>query len=123
MHCDIKEPNVMISRDADWNEPNVVVIDFGLARDFKKGSTGVMGTPGYMPPEVWTHGVWTIFGDVFSLGHWANEGPAYCGDLRRESGVLRVWRTKQVGWRNMTKQARRVHQVPGMSLLYLNLVT
>eukprot|EP00913_Durusdinium_trenchii_P001710 g1582.t1 len=95
MHCDIKEPNVMISRDADWNEPtpgdgtkrevpavrsttsgeNVVVIDFGLARDFKKGSTGVMGTPGYMPPEVWTHGVWTIFGDVFSLGHWANEGP------------------------------------------------
>ncbi|CAK9025162.1 Calcium-dependent protein kinase 2 (PfCDPK2) [Durusdinium trenchii] len=68
MHCDIKEPNVMISRDADWNEPNVVVIDFGLARDFKKGSTGVMGTPGYMPPEVWTHGVWTIFGDVFSLG-------------------------------------------------------
>lgn len=30
---------------------NVVVIDFGLARDFKKYSTGVMGTPGYMPPE------------------------------------------------------------------------
>ena len=25
--------------------------------------------------QVWTHGVWTIFGDVFSLGHWANEGP------------------------------------------------
>lgn len=29
----------------------MVVIDFGLARDFKKSSTGVMGTPGYMPPE------------------------------------------------------------------------
>ena len=28
-----------------------MVIDFGLARDFKKYSTGVMGTPGYMPPE------------------------------------------------------------------------
>ena len=28
-----------------------MVIDFGLARDFKKGETGVMGTPGYMPPE------------------------------------------------------------------------
>ncbi|CAE7296428.1 CPK1 [Symbiodinium sp. CCMP2456] len=32
-------------------ERNVVVIDFGLARDFRKGSSGVMGTPGYMPPE------------------------------------------------------------------------
>lgn len=51
MHCDIKEPNVMISGDSDWAAPNVVVIDFGLARDFRKGSTGVMGTPGYMPPE------------------------------------------------------------------------
>ena len=34
----------------EWHR-NVVVIDFGLARDFKKSSTGVMGTPGYMPPE------------------------------------------------------------------------
>lgn len=62
---------------------NVVVIDFGLARDFKKSSTGVMGTPGYMPPEageffnlhrdvdvrqVWTQGIWTIYGDIFSMG-------------------------------------------------------
>jgi len=68
MHCDIKEPNVMISGDTDWQCPNVVVIDFGLARDFKKSSTGVMGTPGYMPPEVWTQGIWTIYGDIFSMG-------------------------------------------------------
>lgn len=68
MHCDIKEPNVMISGDSDWHAPNVVVIDFGLARDFKKYSTGVMGTPGYMPPEVWMQGIWTIYGDVFSMG-------------------------------------------------------
>ncbi|CAK9114477.1 unnamed protein product [Durusdinium trenchii] len=95
MHCDIKEPNVMISRDADWNEPNVVVIDFGLARDFKKGSTGVMGTPGYMPPEVWTHGVWTIFGDVFSLGHWANEGPV--GPTTATTGGV-LWRPQTREW-------------------------
>mmetsp|Transcript_73164 Transcript_73164/g.171549 ORF Transcript_73164/g.171549 Transcript_73164/m.171549 type:complete len:691 (+) Transcript_73164:6-2078(+) len=68
MHCDIKEPNVMISGDTDWQNPNVVVIDFGLARDFRKGTSGVMGTPGYMPPEVWKQGVWTCKGDVFSLG-------------------------------------------------------
>ncbi|CAJ1350095.1 unnamed protein product [Effrenium voratum] len=68
MHCDIKEPNVMISGNTDWQSPNVVVIDFGLARDFRKGSTGVMGTPGYMPPEVWAKGLWTIWGDVFSMG-------------------------------------------------------
>ncbi|OLQ06823.1 Calcium-dependent protein kinase 1 [Symbiodinium microadriaticum] len=48
-------------------ERNVVVIDFGLARDFRKGSSGVMGTPGYMPPEVWTKGVWTCKGDIFSM--------------------------------------------------------
>eukprot|EP00439_Symbiodinium_sp_Y106_P080318 s307_g19.t1 len=68
MHCDIKEANVMISGDTDWLNPNVVVIDFGLARDFRKGSSGVMGTPGYMPPEVWTKGVWTCKGDIFSMG-------------------------------------------------------
>jgi len=67
MHCDLKEPNVMISGDNDWQNPSVVVIDFGLARDFKV-STGVMGTPGYMPPEVWQTGLWTPKGDVYSLG-------------------------------------------------------
>eukprot|EP00930_Biecheleria_cincta_P097194 TRINITY_DN88911_c0_g1_i1.p1 TRINITY_DN88911_c0_g1~~TRINITY_DN88911_c0_g1_i1.p1 ORF type:complete len:694 (-),score=146.52 TRINITY_DN88911_c0_g1_i1:48-2129(-) len=67
MHCDLKEPNVMISGNDDWQNPNVVVIDFGLARDFR-GKSGVMGTPGYMPPEVWQQGLWTARGDVFAMG-------------------------------------------------------
>lgn len=86
----------------------MVVIDFGLARDFKKSSTGVMGTPGYMPPEaggnsstsslgctvffgcedvppqVWTQGIWTIYGDIFSMGalalsHWPLDALASFG--------------------------------------------
>mmetsp|Transcript_5879 Transcript_5879/g.13925 ORF Transcript_5879/g.13925 Transcript_5879/m.13925 type:complete len:675 (+) Transcript_5879:164-2188(+) len=66
-HCDLKESNVMITTAEDWNEPAVVVIDFGLAHHFAtRGPSG--GTPGYMPPEVWTRGLWTPKGDVHSLG-------------------------------------------------------
>eukprot|EP00440_Ansanella_granifera_P000102 gb/GFBE01000112.1/.p1 GENE.gb/GFBE01000112.1/~~gb/GFBE01000112.1/.p1 ORF type:complete len:728 (+),score=143.16 gb/GFBE01000112.1/:1-2184(+) len=69
MHCDLKEANVMISGDSDWHAPNVVVIDFGLARDFKTPGPGSpFGTPGYMPPEVWHKGLWTPKGDIFCLG-------------------------------------------------------
>lgn len=45
------EQSSSVPTDHDTFLRNVVVIDFGLARDFKKYSTGVMGTPGYMPPE------------------------------------------------------------------------
>lgn len=67
MHCDIKEPNVMISSKDNYREPNVVVIDFGLAQDFGAGSMPG-GTPGYMPPEVWSQGLWTPKGDTFAMG-------------------------------------------------------
>lgn len=69
MHCDLKEANVMIvgSGMQDLTAPQIVVIDFGLANGFAiKSHPG--GTPGYMPPEVWDHGLWTPKGDVFSLG-------------------------------------------------------
>eukprot|EP00747_Dinoflagellata_sp_TGD_P208967 gnl/TRDRNA2_/TRDRNA2_82401_c0_seq2.p1 gnl/TRDRNA2_/TRDRNA2_82401_c0~~gnl/TRDRNA2_/TRDRNA2_82401_c0_seq2.p1 ORF type:complete len:704 (+),score=134.79 gnl/TRDRNA2_/TRDRNA2_82401_c0_seq2:211-2322(+) len=67
MHCDLKESNIMIASADDWREPAVKVIDFDLARNFVvQGSAG--GTAGYMPPEVWTHGLWTAKGDVFALG-------------------------------------------------------
>lgn len=67
MHCDLKEPNIMITGKADWHAPQIVVIDFGLAHEFTTRSYPG-GTPGYMPPEVWDHGLWTPKGDVFSLG-------------------------------------------------------
>lgn len=66
MHCDIKQENVMIT-GRDYHNPQVVVIDFGLANAFSARS-GPGGTPGYMPPEVWTMGLWLPRGDVFSLG-------------------------------------------------------
>eukprot|EP00928_Gymnodinium_smaydae_P078617 TRINITY_DN62730_c0_g1_i1.p1 TRINITY_DN62730_c0_g1~~TRINITY_DN62730_c0_g1_i1.p1 ORF type:complete len:764 (+),score=182.02 TRINITY_DN62730_c0_g1_i1:90-2294(+) len=67
MHCDLKEANVMITGETDWHQPQVVVIDFGLANAFTSMSQPG-GTPGYMPPEVWEFGLWTPRGDVFSIG-------------------------------------------------------
>jgi serine/threonine protein kinase len=67
MHCDIKEPNIMISSKDNFQSPNVVVIDFGLAQGFGAGSMPG-GTPGYMPPEVWQCGLWTPKGDTFAMG-------------------------------------------------------
>jgi len=71
MHCDLKEANVMIAGKStgkeEWENPQIVVIDFGLAYEFhSKSYPG--GTPGYIPPEVWDYGLWTPKGDVFSLG-------------------------------------------------------
>mmetsp|Transcript_47763 Transcript_47763/g.153817 ORF Transcript_47763/g.153817 Transcript_47763/m.153817 type:complete len:888 (-) Transcript_47763:108-2771(-) len=67
IHSDLKEPNVMVASQSDWRKPQVIVIDFGLANKFSAKS-GVGGTPGYMPPEVWDWGLWTPRGDVFSIG-------------------------------------------------------
>jgi len=77
IHCNLKEKNIMLTSsaagkganncDIDWHDPQVVVIDFGLAINFQTNSSA-FGTPGYMPPEVWEQGLWTPRGDVFSLG-------------------------------------------------------
>merc|ERR1719265_849628 len=70
MHCDIKEPNLML-RTKDYKSPLVVIIDLGLAKSFDVDQSG--GTPGYMPPEVVDlftggTGAWFPRGDVFSMG-------------------------------------------------------
>lgn len=57
----------MVASHDDWHRPQVIVIDFGLANKFSSKS-GVGGTPGYMPSEVWDWGLWTPRGDVFSIG-------------------------------------------------------
>ncbi|CAK9023464.1 unnamed protein product [Durusdinium trenchii] len=67
MHCDIKEPNIMIAA-SDYQVPHVVLIDFGLSTAFTSNREGVCGTPGYIPPETWRTGVWYPRGDVFSMG-------------------------------------------------------
>jgi serine/threonine protein kinase len=68
IHCDIKEPNLML-RTADFAEPEVVVVDFGLSKAMGAGESGVWGgTPGYIPPETILHRKWFPGGDIFSLG-------------------------------------------------------
>jgi len=68
MHCDVKEPNIML-RTRNLTVPEVVFIDFGLARAMAAESNGrIEGTPGYLPPEVWDTGLWFPGGDVFSMG-------------------------------------------------------
>ncbi|CAE7874519.1 CPK4 [Symbiodinium necroappetens] len=67
MHCDIKEPNIMLRHD-DFKNPEVVLIDFGLAQSICSKVTGISGTPGYIPPETWKRYRWQPQGDIFSLG-------------------------------------------------------
>lgn len=67
MHCDIKEPNLMIKSD-DYAKPSVVIIDLGLSQAFFPHDSQLVGTPGYVPPETWATCKWFPRGDVFSLG-------------------------------------------------------
>lgn len=68
MHCDIKEPNLML-RTTDYANPQVVLIDFGVSKAMTAKDTGsCSGTPGYMPPETMNSGKWYPGGDIFSMG-------------------------------------------------------
>lgn len=66
LHCDIKEPNIMI-RNSCYKHPQCVLIDVGLSVQMVgDGKSG--GTPGYRPPEVIDSNIWSPKGDVFSMG-------------------------------------------------------
>jgi serine/threonine protein kinase len=68
IHCDIKEPNMMLKTN-NLHEPEVVIVDFGLAKAMGSSDSGRFGgTPGYIPPETLVHKKWFPRGDVFSLG-------------------------------------------------------
>merc|ERR1719183_341952 len=66
MHCDLKEPNVML-KTTDLRNPQVAIIDFGLAH-VCAGPGMAGGTPGYIPPETNTRHIWYPKGDIFALG-------------------------------------------------------
>jgi serine/threonine protein kinase len=66
MHCDLKEPNVMI-KTKDLRDPSVAIIDFGLAQ-VCAGPGLAGGTPGYIPPETNARNIWYPKGDIFALG-------------------------------------------------------
>uniref|UniRef100_A0A7S1ALD0 Protein kinase domain-containing protein n=1 Tax=Noctiluca scintillans TaxID=2966 RepID=A0A7S1ALD0_NOCSC len=67
MHCDIKEPNIMM-KTTDYWAPEMVIIDYGLVQAYTKDRVTTCGTPGYIPPETWRTKKWYPKGDVFSLG-------------------------------------------------------
>jgi len=67
MHCDIKEDNLMVKKDVHVL-PEIVIIDLGMAAAMRVKDKGLCGTPGYIPPEVYTEGKWFPRGDVFSMG-------------------------------------------------------
>uniref|UniRef100_A0A7S1AQD0 Protein kinase domain-containing protein n=1 Tax=Noctiluca scintillans TaxID=2966 RepID=A0A7S1AQD0_NOCSC len=67
MHCDIKEPNIMLKTN-NYEDPEVVIIDYGLVQTYSKKRVEICGTPGYIPPETWQSRKWYPKGDVFSMG-------------------------------------------------------
>merc|ERR1719160_1761995 len=67
MHCDLKEDNLMLKTD-NLIEPEIVIIDFGLAQHDAEQKQQICGTPGYIPPETWQMQKWIPKGDVFSMG-------------------------------------------------------
>lgn len=68
MHCDIKEPNLMLRND-DFARPEVVIIDLGICQCAgPRNEMGIRGTMSYIPPETWTSQKWLPVGDIWSMG-------------------------------------------------------
>lgn len=55
-------------KTSDVHRPELVIIDFGIAKSFTTSLVKLDGTPGYIPPETWTTGKWYPKGDCFSMG-------------------------------------------------------
>lgn len=64
LHRDVKAANILIT-SAD----TVKLGDLGIAKFMKTGMTKTqIGTPHYMPPEVWRNKPYSFSSDVWALG-------------------------------------------------------
>lgn len=110
MHCDIKEPNIMLSKSESYEAPQVVLIDFGLASAFTSNRQGVCGTPGYIPPETWRHGIWYPRGDVFSMGVVFFQ--CICGMVPSKNGTVQGALVEGCGSHEDLSQAAQSRPLP-----------
>lgn len=72
IHRDLKPENILVRRDRDDMDDQIVVADFGLARepekDTKRTTANTAGTPAYMSPEQLRGEDLDARSDVFALG-------------------------------------------------------
>jgi hypothetical protein len=70
LHRDVKPDNALLA--GDIGEPGGVKLsDFSIARLAQESTvmaTGLLGTPGYMPPELFVHGQFSAASDVYAAG-------------------------------------------------------
>ncbi|MBD8605306.1 serine/threonine protein kinase [Aeromicrobium sp. CFBP 8757] len=71
LHRDIKPDNVLVEDGETPLAGRVRLSDFGIARLAQESTvqaTGLLGTPGYMPPELFSEGRFSGASDVYAAG-------------------------------------------------------
>lgn len=72
LHRDVKPDNVLVDGTAATFGPrDVRLSDFSIARLAQESTvmaTGLLGTPAYMPPELFVHGTFSAASDVYAAG-------------------------------------------------------
>jgi hypothetical protein len=74
VHRDIKPANIILDESKSGSAVQVMLTDFGLVRGAEQASLsmgttgGLLGTPEYIPPEIWDGEPATKASDIYALG-------------------------------------------------------